>query len=100
MTETKGKEETKGRKQEGRKKGRKEIKKEGKKERKKGTRSNNSAAATDGLWPAEEETLCYRIRVFDRANYYLRFTIYARLFTIFDLVNISMIYDFRLIYDS
>ena len=72
MTETKGKEETKGRKQEGRKKGRKERKKErkkeGKKERKKGTRSNNSAAATDGLWPAEEETLCYRIRVFDRAN--------------------------------
>ena len=69
MTETKGKEETKGRKQEGRKKGRKERKKEGKKERKKGTRSNNSAAATDGLWPAEAETLCYRIRVFDRAKF-------------------------------
>ena len=56
-------------KKEGRKEGRKERKKEGKKERKKGTRSNNSAAATDGLWPAEAETLCYRIRVFDRAKF-------------------------------
>ena len=70
--ERKGRNERKkARRKEERKEGKKERRKEGKKERKKGTRSNNSAAATDGLWPAEAETLCYRIRVFDRAKLFI-----------------------------